>query len=61
MGVPARFTIDLKSRTNNDKDLTHNISNKNIINKFPVYAQNYIKQYICLLGLNDSFGYCYFQ
>ena len=57
MGVPARFTIDLKSRTNNDKDLTHNISNKNINHKFPVYAQNYIKQYICLLGLNDNFGH----
>ena len=57
MGVPARFTIDLKSCTNNDKDLTHNISNKNINHKFPVYAQNYIKQYICLLGLNDNFGH----
>ena len=57
MGVPARFTIDLKSSTNNDKDLTHNISDKNINHKFPVYAQNYIKQYICLLGLNDNFGH----
>ena len=56
MGAPARFTIDLKSRTNNDKDLTHNISNKNINHKFPVYAQNYIK-HICLLGLNDNFGH----
>ena len=41
----------------NDKDLTNNISNKNINHKFPVYAQNYIKQYICLLGLNDNFGH----
>ena len=57
MGVPRQNTIDFKSCTNNDKDLTHNISNKNINHKFPVYAQNYIKQYICLLGLNDNFGH----
>ena len=57
MGVPARFTIDLKSCTNNDKDLTHNISNKNINPKFPVYVQNYIKQYVCLLGLHNDFGH----
>ena len=57
MGVPRQNTIDLKSCTNNDKDLTHNISNKNINHKFPVYAQIYIKQYICLLGLNDNFGH----
>ena len=56
-GISTQNTIDLKSCTNNDKDLTHNISNKNINHKFPVYAQNYIKQYICLLGLNDNFGH----
>ena len=55
--ISTQNTIDLKSYTNNDKDLTHNISNKKMKSQFPVYAQNYIKQYICLLGLNDNFGH----
>ena len=67
MGVPSQNTIDLKistqntidlkSCTNNDKDLTHNISNKNINHKFPDYVKPFLKQYICLLGLNDNFGH----
>ena len=57
MGVPARFTIDLKSCTNNDKDLTHNISNKKMKSQFPDYVKPFLKQYICLLGINQEFGY----
>ena len=57
MGVPARFTINFKSCTNNDKDLTHNISNKKMKSQFPDYVKPFLKQYICLLGINQEFGY----
>ena len=57
MGVPARFTIDFKSCTNNDKDLTHDISNKKMKSQFPDYVKPFLKQYICLLGINNDFGH----
>ena len=56
MGVPRQNTIDLKSCPN-DKDLTQKISTQKIKSQFPDYVKPFLKQYICLLGINQDFGY----
>ena len=63
MGVPGQKTIDfksypidLKSCTNNDKDLTHKITTQKTKSQFPDYVKPFLKQYICLLGFNQEFG-----
>ena len=60
MGVPRQNTIDLKSYPN-DKDLTqkqrYRISTQKTKSQFPDYVKPFLKQYICLLGINQEFGY----
>ena len=63
MGISPQLTQDFNS-TKNDKDLieTQNVqdfnSNKKI-SKFPDYAKSFKKEYIFLLGINESFSYLY--
>ena len=56
MGVWRQNTIDLKSYPN-DKDLTQKISTQKTKSQFPDYVKPFLKQYICLLGINQDFGY----
>ena len=56
MGVPRQNTINHKSYPN-DKDLTQKISTQKTKSQFPDYVKPFLKQYICLLGINQDFGY----
>ena len=60
MGISPQFTQDFNS-TQNDKDLTQTQKvqdfNSNKKSQFPDYVKPFLKQYICLLGINRDFGY----
>ena len=59
MGISPQFTQDFNS-TQNDKDLTQTQKvqdfNSNKKSQFPDYVKPFLKQYICLLGINQDFG-----